>query len=67
MEGGRTKNLSVDLLEVVQRIVERKDLRRADEGEVHGVEEEDDPGKRDRGPSASFLRERRSNTHHCPR
>jgi hypothetical protein len=41
--GGDTENSGVDLLEAVEGVVVLDDLGRADEGEVHGVEEEDDP------------------------
>jgi hypothetical protein len=41
--GGDTEDGGVDLLEAVEGVVVLDDLGRADKGEVHGVEEEDDP------------------------
>lgn len=41
--GGDTEDGGVELLELGQGVVEGEDLSGADEGEVHGVEQKDDP------------------------
>lgn len=42
--GGDTQDGGVELLELGQGVVVGENLGGADEGEVHGVEQEDDPG-----------------------
>lgn len=42
--GGDAEDGGVEGLELGQGVVEADDLRRADEGEIQGVEEQDDPG-----------------------
>lgn len=68
----------VDGAKTGQRVVVLDDLGRADEGEIKGVEEEDDPGRKKKnfelalgclifGAPFSLGLVQRESTYHCPR
>lgn len=66
--GGHAENGGVDLAEAVEGVVVLDDLGRADEGEVHGVEEKNNPTKHQSVcPSIQVLRGGGSvKSYHCP-
>ena len=63
----RTENSGVELLECLEGVVEGEDLCGADKGEVHRVEEQNNPRQflslaRHEGSDSRLYA-----THHCPR
>lgn len=53
--GGDTQDGGVELLELGEGVVEGEDLGGADKGEVHGVEQKDDPVGRGEYSAHSFI------------